>query len=555
MGILANIKSRVKENKKEKDLLHELKEKRDLAVKWRKQCGWNERLKRSVNYYQYGVGIDLSESANEKKHNSRKANYVFSNIEAIIPKIFDRLPSFQVSGRGSEDIEKAPKVEAILRYKLEQINFEEIMEDNVRDMLVKSIGYIRVTWDTRVRKGKDKEIESVVNDDIQIELVQPDNIWITAGDYRIEKADGVFELMLLTPEEVKEKWHIDMESGYHLIDSDENKMGGRVGVWRYSGLINGKKAFWWFTDEKLLAEDKFYEHGKLPYIDLANYRMSHEFYPWSEVYQIEPLQDELIEIDNQASEFRKRCVNPKKFIQEGVVDQVNEARLKDPRINVVKLKDLNGVKWEQPSLIGQDIYNFRNIKKEDIGLMTGQNEISRGGTERVVKTATGQQILFDAAQGRIRHKVRAMERTIKEVLIQMQGLLAEFQDKEEQVKITEDQIEAFTKEDIQGNYDFVIDIVDTMPILREKRAQLALQAYQMFSKDPDVDTIALKKMVMKKAFADIGAEKLIKDSVIEKAPDNEQPDNMEQFQQSLGSFQIPPVPLNTGQPTGAPMLI
>ena len=508
MGILSS--------DKDKKLLKALKDERDLAIKWRDNCGWDQMSSDSVNYYQYGVAEDLND-VTLKKRKQRKANYVFSNIESIIPKIFDKFPGFQVIGRGVDDIEKAPRVEQILRYKMEQLKSEAKMEDGVRDQLVKSYGLFKVTWETQLKKGKDKEVEGVDKDDVCLDVIQPDNFYITAGDTRLQEAKGCFEKIFSSPEEVKTKYGKDVKADATLLDDStktDKEKGEKVIVWQYTGEMNGKKKMWFFTDKEILQEDSMYEHGQKPYIVLPNYRRSDEFYPWSEVFQIMPLQKELVEIDNQASEFRKRAINPKKVVQEGAVDKINQNRLKDPRVNLVIATDINGIKWESPGLIGQDIYNFRLIKKEDIGLMTGQNELSRGGTERVVKTATGQQILFDAAQGRVRQKVRQLERAIKQILFQVQGLLAEFQDKEEQIKITdtndENPFSAYTKEDIQGKFDFIIDIVESTPILREKRAQLALDLYTLFKDDQDVDQRELKEKVLKVGFMDIQAGELLK---------------------------------------------
>ncbi len=539
--------SKTKEKKQNKDLLEKLKKKRDLAIKFRKNTDWDGRYITGMNYYQFGVAENLVDQT-LKKRKRRKANYVFSNIESMVPKIFDRLPSFQVLPRGKEDNEKAPIVEEVLRYKFQRLGIEQLFEDVIRDMLIKSLGVMKVTWETRLKKdNKAKEedkIQAVIKDDILVEVIDPWHLWITAGDRRFDEAEGVFEKMLVHPNEAEIKYGKKFEADHSVIDSKQDDPEdvlkdevGRVSIWQYHGILDGDKKVYTFTDKELLSTDEFSEHGRFPYIILPNYRQSHEFYPWSEVYQIEPLQQELIEIDNQSSEFRKRAINPKKVVKKGSIDEINMARLKDPRINVIETNDINGIQWESPSLIGQDIYNMRAIKKEDIGLMTGQNELSRGGTERTVKTATGQQILFDAAQGRIRQKVRILEAAIKELLVQIQGLLAENLDKEEVVKITENEEDPFvnyTKEDIQGNFDYMIDMVETMPILREKRGQLALQAFQLFANDPDFDQRLLKQKVIKLAFQDINAEELMKPE--------EQQEELPIEQQPIGGEQLPPLP-------------
>ena len=524
-------KERKESKKNDEALLKWVIEKRDIAIKFRKDIGWNEMVKRAWNYYMHGQAEDFND-AELGNREERKANYVFSNIESIIPKIFDKMPGFQVVGRGEEDAGKAPKVETILRYKLEKIDLEGLLEDMTRDQLVPSMGVMKIGW------SLEEAGAGIVEDDLSLEVIDPLLFWITAGDKRLQSATGCFEKMFLDPKEVKKRWKKDLKADAYIGKDDDKKREGKVCVWQFSGIYNDKKQFIYFTDKEVLGVVDFYEHGRIPYAILPNYRKSQEFYPISEVYNIEPLQEELVEIDIQMSEFRKRGVNPKKFVKKGAVDKVNMERLKDPRVNVVEMSDTNHIQWEKPGNIGSDIYNMRQMKKEDIGLMTGQNELSRGGTEQTVKTATGQQIMFDAAQGRIRQKVRALKNVMREILMQTQGLLAQFQDREEMIKITDasgDVYEGYTKEDVQGSFDFEIDIVESMPLLRERRSQLALEAYKMFKDDPVVDQLALKKKVLKLAFQDIGASELIKDETEEEIIEEEmQPIPQEQLPELQG---------------------
>ena len=398
-------------------------------------------------------------------------------------------------------------------------------------MLVSALGLLKLTWgyDEKVVKEGDEENKQILKDDLELSVVNPKNFYITAGDTRLKTCEGVFEKMILGIDEAKNKYgnKYNFEANHFVVtvtEDDKERLkaaGAKTVVWEYHGVIDGKKTVITFTDNDILQERDWYEHNHLPYIELPNYRGAHEYYPWSEVYQIEPLQDELIEIDEQQSEFRKRAINPKKIVIKGAVDSLNMQRLRNPRINVIEATQPNAVNWEQPALIGQDIYRMREQKKEDISLTTGMNEQSRGGVEKTVNTATGQQILLDATQGRIRQKVRALERAIKEILFQARGLLAQFQDREEIIKITDDPVNPFqgyTKEDIQGNFDYVIDMVESMPLLREKRGQLALQAYQLFKDDKEIDQTALKKRVAKLAFQDINAEDLIIEAPPEPPP-------------------------------------
>jgi len=548
MAILGKRKAK----KSKEKLLKELVEERDLAVQYRKDVGWDSRYTNAWNYYYFGTEVDVREVEGNKK--KRKANYVFSNIEAIIPKMFDRFPSFQVFPTGPDDVKKAPKLEKILKHKLQDQDIEEKWEGMARDMLVPSMGVMKITWDVDFqenKKAKDDEdkIESVSKDDLDICVIDSQNFWVTAGDHRLEKARGCFEKMMLTKKEAKDTYGKDLEARAFVVKDDktgEKTKAERVIVWRYEGKMKGKDMVWEFIDDEILREEERYEHGRFPYVLLPNYRSSQEFYPWSEVYNIEPLQEELLQIDNQFTEWRKRCVNPKKIVKKGNMDTINLERLKNPKINVIEAIDPSAIQWENPPMIGQDLYNIRAAKKEDIGLMTGQSEISRGGTERVVKTATGQQILFDAAQARVRQKVRAMERAIKEMLIQIQGLMAEFQDGEEFVRVDEDSenpFEGYTKEDIQGNFDYKIDMVESAPLLRDKRAQVALDFYDRFKDDPDVDQKALKKKTIKLAYSDINAEDLIMD--------DEKKEMMEDIPLE-GLPQIPQVPLAPPMPQGIP---
>lgn len=552
-----------KAKKQQEDTLKELKNKRDLAVSYREKKGWDDRAKRAWNYYYFGSANDLSDKS---KRDNRKANYIFSNVESMVSKIFDRFPSFTVRGRGEDDNAKAPLAEAVLKYKVEQLDLETPMEDVVRDMLMPALGLLKVTWgfvqkesDKKSKKDEEESVE-IEKDDVEVKVINPENFFIIAGEKRFNDTEGVFERMYVNTPDAKRKWGKDHKweathAVQELSEEDKNKYGDSAGkciVWEFHGVLDGKKKVWTFTDNEILDTREWYEHGRLPYVEFPNIRGAHEYYPWSEIYQLEPLQDELVEIDTQTSEFRKRCINPKKIVKKGSIDAVNMSRLRNPKINVVEAVDPAGIQWEQAALIGQDLYNFRNIKKEDISLITGQNEQSRGGVEETVKTATGQQIMSDAAQGRIRHKVRIMSRGFKELIRQIHGLLCQFQDKTEVIKITDSQeFTKYTKEDIAGSFDFEIDIVESMPYLRERRGQLALQAYELFKQDKDFDQKALKKRVVKMAFQDINAEDLIIDTP-------EQPQEPLQGQPQEQPQEIPPemqqLPNEYPQPEPQPVL-
>jgi len=518
------------ESKKEKEMLKALKDKRDLAIEFRENTGWDERAKRAWNYYKYGTAEDLDD-ATLLTRKKRYANYVFSNIESIIPKIFDRFPGFQVKPRGNEDIDNAPVAEELLRYKVDRTDLEQKYEYAVRDMLVPGFGLIKLTWGFQgsIEKKKEGDEEdydvNIEYDDIRLEVLDPMNFYITAGDCRLDEAEGCFERMYVSPDIAKARYGKEIKADYTLTKDEDSNLKGeakRCVIWQYTGRCKGKEGIWYFTDTEVLDFVEPYEHGQKPYVVLPNYRTSTEFYGLSEVFEIEPLQDELTEIDRQFSEFRKRAINPRKIVKSGAVDETNLARLKDPRINVVEANDPNGISWENPALIGQDLYNIRLNVKEDIGLITGQNELSRGGTERTIQTATGQQILFDAAQSRIRQKTRTLEAAVKKTLQQMQGLMAQYMDKEEMIQARDsgdNPFAEYTKEDIAGNFDYIIDIVESTPILREKRGQLAQQAYQAFKDDPDIDQRMLKQKVLKLTFGDINAEELVKEPDIEEMPE------------------------------------
>jgi len=549
-----------------KTSLKDLKKKRDLAVQFRKDT-WDDDARAGVNFYLYGTHEALEDIVRSRdSRHDRKANYVFSTIEGIIPKMFDRVPGFTVLPRGNDDVEKAPRLELIMKYKFDRVlDFETAAKDASRDMLTTGLGYFKLTWGFKEGEKKDEDdVADVFEDDLRLEVIDPFDVFITAGDKKIQEAEGVFQQMFLTEDEAKLKWPKAKElKAEHFIGTfDEQKKdqfgktAKRVHIWEYHGRVKNKETVIVFTDKEILNEREPYEHGRRPLIDIADYRLSREYYARGEVFNLAPLQEELHEIDLQLSAHRKRLMNPKKFVLKDAVDNVNMTRLKDPRANIVEMNNINDIRWEPTAPISNDAYNIRQIKKEDIGLMSGINEQSRGGAEKVVKTATGQSILSDATAGRIRDKVRTVSKAFEELLQQAQGLLAQFQDAEGQVKITDtegDVFAKFTKEDIKGGFDFEIDIVESMPFLRDKRAQSALALFQEFKGDPDVDQIGLKKKVMKLAFQDVNADEL----VVVPEPVEETPVEAPEPIPQEGAFppelpQLPPQGIPQEAPPGIP---
>lgn len=283
-------------------------------------------------------------------------------------------------------------------------------------------------------------------------------------------------------------------------------------VWEYYDIIREQMCvFAEGTDEFLVEPEDVEFAGGHPYVMVQNYAVPERFYPLGDVETIVPLQLELAttrtQMINDRKRFRRMYMVRPDLLGEGGMNALLSGD--DNAIIEVEGNSPFGdiLQPVATSQLPTEFYNQTQMIIEDINFTTSISEYQRGGQSEIRRTATEAGMIADAANARSADKLSIIERAIGEVAERVVALAQGNLTSEQVAKIVDDQgatvWQPYTAEDIEGQYDFVVEAGSTQPQNESFRRQSAMQlmdAMAPFIQMGVVNPMELATHVLKNGF-------------------------------------------------------
>lgn len=458
----------------------------------------------------------------------------FTVVETIIPKVFARDPKWRAISRDPAPAaspeqqteggmmlstpDQASVVNNLLSYQWSRMDMRLKMYDYIKDSLMYSKGYAKVTWNFQTKThttmepvvDKDdvitfKEVKKnkVYCDDPNVEIIDPFDIYVDPDATSLENAGYVVHRKLVPYAKVKEnpnyknvdqiKMAKDKTSAGRAIDNNLNE------TTRFNGsapTVDGFKEEveileYWECDRLIVLANRSvvlrdspnpYAHKKLPFVELDDYRDPHKYYGQSELSVIDPLQREINAIRNQRRDYDNLQLNPVIRMVPGTLRNPNSAVMAPG--NVWMVSDLNSMDtFTLPALQGtakdieqqtaQDIQRAVAIDEIGIGLLPDGSS-RRSATEVVTATSM--------AGKRFAVKIALLEEAVKKIGELVFALNQQFLDQERVIQIVgqrgAQQWLKLTPEDIRGDYFIDIETGSMLPKDEIAARQEAVQLLQ-----------------------------------------------------------------------------
>lgn len=435
----------------------------------------------------------------------------FTVVETIIPKVFARDPKWRAISRNPNPVpmntpveegqyrlstpDQASVVGNLLTYQWNRIGMRLKMYDYIKDSLMYSKGYAKVTWNFKTKKktemvpvvGENDEItfekqekNFIYCDDPNVEIIDPFDIYVDPDATSLENATYIIHRKIVPLE--------DLKNNVNYKNVDQIKMTEKSGTTsflnndlneqtRYDGAKPGpdgaKKEVevleYWESDRLIVVANGSvvlrdtpnpYNHKQIPFVELDDYRDPHKYYGQSELSVIDPLQREINAIRNQRRDYDNLQLNPVIRMVPGTLRNPNSAVMAPGNVWMVSdltsmdtftLPALQGASTEIESRTAQDIKMTVAIDEIGIGLLP-DNPQRRSATEVV----TAQSM----AGKRFAIKIALLEEAVKKIGEMVFALNQQFLDQERVIQIVGERgAQEWLKlspEDIQG--DFFIDI-------------------------------------------------------------------------------------------------
>lgn len=420
----------------------------------------------------------------------------FTVVETIIPKIFAREPKWRAVARTPDFPDDGPRtVQDLLTYQWKRMGMRLKMYDYIKDSLMYSKAYAKVSWNYKTRTktimepvvGKDdvitfKEVtkSDVEHDDPRVDIVDPMDIYVDPDSVAGEPVMYLIHRKTIPLAELKDNPNYKNVDQIKPTDADQylDKLP------RFNNNVPPKDQHkklievleYWEADRLVVIANRSvvlrdtpnpYHHKKIPFIELDDYRDPHKYYGQSELSVIDPLQREINSIRNQRRDYDNLALNPVIQMVPGTIRNPNSAVMAPGAvwmvsdlnsIGVFQLPQLQGSSSEIEERTASDLQRAVAIDEIGIGLLP-DNPQRRSATEVVTATTM--------AGKRFATKIALLEESVKQIGQLIFALNQQFLDKERIIQIVgqegADEWVKLTPEDVRADYFIDLEVGSMLP--------------------------------------------------------------------------------------------
>lgn len=368
----------------------------------------------------------------------------------------------------------------------------------------------------------------VVEDHAHVERVSPFDVYIDPDATRLKDARWVAQRIYMPLSEAKDKeaWSAaarkrlkgtamsDAKKDYDLMFTGEER--GRDAtfaiIWEYYDMVNGKMCVFAEGCDMFLSppEDFPYPFGH-PFVFALNYIVPEKLYPIGDLEAILPLQMELAFTRTQMVNDRKRFRRMYMY-KPDVIGPDGLAALLSSDDNAMIPIDSDGAFGDALAPIATtplppEFYNQTAMILDDINMVSGVTEYQRGQVAEVRRTATEAAMIQDMSNARSSDKLAIIEKMISNIAQRCVQLAQEFLTTEQVSKVTGPNGAVawmpYTRDEVQGEFDFHVEAGSTQPMNDTFRRQSAMQLLDVmapFISAGVVDPAKLAQHVMREGF-------------------------------------------------------
>lgn len=391
---------------------------------------------------------------------------------------------------------------------------------------ITGLGYIKVWWDP---KGIDTL--SMQMGDIQIERVRPFNIVVPdLMEEDIEKQPWVMHAWTMTPEDAQKKYNLpdlpatSIEATTDLMeDSFLNMVGSgksnkketlclEVWIKRHPNYPNGGLVT--IVGEEVAQNlDQYpYEHLEYPFAKLEHIPTG-KYYPESVITDLVGPQRELNRTRSQLVENKNLTARPRYWAQKGSIE-IGKVSGEPGQVLFTNPGTMPPTPMEMPQM-PQYVMQSLDMLQQDLDDISGQHEISRGGTPNSqVTAATAISFLQEQDDSLLSVTVDSQEQAIRKIGRQYLSLAKQFWTTERAVKITGEDgyfdAMTFTGSDVVGtriNRDVRVEAGSALSHSKAARQAVIMDLMKNGLIDP---MMGLQRMEIG------GVEKLYEDMLVDK---------------------------------------
>jgi hypothetical protein len=467
-----------------------------------------------------GLVTNSDVSSTEFPANSAFVNWVWAYVQSFIPAVYWRHPQVYLDPMKSSYIKAAKIAQVKTNWGFKVTRAPEMVKKTILDALLFGMGWIKLGWHTELgqvpKNAAPQDVRNSSESDYELYLkknapyayrVAPDRIYVDPEATSIDDAMWIcqenyrpYELVKNDPQYSHRK---DFTS-YHFPDNfnptpigkkREVTSGKKAKEWarifeiwdrereRVVFIIDGSKEF-----NRTIEPWPYTKVYGFPFEPLSFTMAVDEFYPPSLILPWLPLVEELAFIRSTRMDHMARMVT-KFLIPEDAATEEQLRKFEDPDQELVVMNDPERVREISGLKPDPQLYASEEKVKEDIREISGFSELISGSIPFSRVSATTSAIMERNASIRFDHAGEIVGEFLTKMAEKLYGIIYEYQRYPDEVRLTGDPsvppIE-YTKEDIDGEFFFSINVEDMAIVSRQTKIKNAYDALTALAQFPEV---------------------------------------------------------------------
>lgn len=386
-------------------------------------------------------------SNSEKDQVEPVSAWLFNSLQNKHADAMDNFPSPNFLPREEQDAEEAEKLSSIVPVILDQNGFELTYSDEADDKLHSGTGIYGVFWDKDKLNGLG---------DISIRNVDVLSVFWEPGKQNIQDSRNLFTVELRDNDLLIEEYpELDGKLGrntgeiaeYVHDDTIDTTNKSAVIDWYYKKKQNGKTVLHYvkFVGDTVLfatendaqyAQSGWYDHGKYPFVFDALFRVKGSPCGFGFIDVAKSVQEYIDRADQAILENLLANATPRHMISKA--SSVNEEEFLDVRKPIVHVEGLISEEQIKPLTVNTLTGIYQNVldgKINEIKEVTGNRDISTGGTTAGVTAASAIAAMQEAGSKLSRDSNKSSYRAYREVMLLVVELIRQFYDLPRQFRI------------------------------------------------------------------------------------------------------------------------
>lgn len=434
---------------------------------------------------------DYFKNINKPEYKSDEvSNFIFSTIETIKPIMTDNNPKIMVLPKKPAELSVLDNIQNIIDYEWTRAKMEIVLPQAITLALQIGTAIIGVFWDGNDDKGLGN---------VDIQLINPFNFFPDPMATSIDNAEYVIYATYQHVNKLKNKYpkKVDKLIGgtineknlvphannvsevdnvvlvlecwmkdYATIEVEEEDEQGNKVKKRVHKYPRGRVIVC-APELQIILEDKEnpYEDGKFPFKILKCYDIPFEFWGKGEVEQLLSPQTYINDLMNQIIDNAKLTANMPWLIDKN--SGIGKGQLTNRPGLIIRKNPGSEVKRLQPPAMPNYVGDMVQTLKRDIEIISGIHDVTQGRKPGSISAASAIIALQEAAQARVRLKVKIMEQTLSDLGQMWYNRIRQFWLTNRYVRfenpVGEIEAKEISPSEIEADVDFVIVAGSTMP--------------------------------------------------------------------------------------------